>query len=583
MGIKGEMSVKLNRWLRDFFWQHKYSYLIGFILMFMASYSQTLFPEVLGQIIDLLGVTPFDETRIWQLIGVIVLIALMTFTLMFSWRLCIIRNVRLLECRLRERLFEHFQTLGPSFYTEHKTGDLIAYGINDLSAVRMMFGPATAMSMNGISLCLISIYSMANAIDWRLTFMCLLPIPIIVFFMLKIGTLIRRRFLRVQKLFAGISDRVQENIYGIRVIKAYVQEDSELQKFECLNEEMLEANIEMVKISALLSPTIELCFCVSFVLNLIIGGKMVLNGEITLGDFVAFNTYLTMIMNPVISIGRIINIIQRGLASCRRLEDIFAVQSDVLEPLNPITKGIEGEIKFNEVTFTYPGAKKPALQQINLRIQKGQSIGVVGKTGAGKTTLANLLLRLYPIEAGGIFIDDMDVNHYSLKTLRGACAYVPQEHYLFSATIKENIMFFKDDYSDEEMKQACAMSCIDQSILKLEKGYETILGERGVNLSGGQKQRLSIARALIQKPSILILDDSLSAVDSMTEQHILTQLKQLKGKQTTLIISHKLSSVKLCDQIIVLDEGRIIERGTHEELLEKGGVYHELYEEQSSE
>ncbi len=437
------------------------------------------------------------------------------------------------------------------------------------------------MSINGLSVCLASIYSMSQSIDWRLTLMCLLPIPFIIFIMLKLGTIIRLRFRHVQQLFAKISDRVQENIYGIRVIKSYVQESSEIEKFEQLNDEMLQANMKMVQISSLLSPTIELCFSISFILNLVIGGNMVLKGEITLGEFVAFNTYLTMIMNPVISIGRIINIIQRGLASYQRLNEIFEVKPEIEENELGFIGLINGDLMVKNVSFTYPHAQAPALQNINLSIKAGEHLGIVGKTGSGKTTLMNLLLKLYPLKEGEIYYGNHSLEDYSLATIRNQVSYVPQDNFLFSATIADNLSFFKPGYTQQALDEATQISCIYESIMGFPKQYDTVLGERGVNLSGGQKQRLSIARALVRRPSILILDDSLSAVDAITEQQILTHFKTLH--QTAIIISHKLSSVKDCHHIIVLDEGRIAEQGTHDELMAKRGIYYEMYEEQSKE
>ncbi|MDO5793428.1 MAG: ABC transporter ATP-binding protein [Turicibacter sp.] len=572
--------MKKKNMIFRFFIQHKFSYLVGILFMFLSAWIQTLFPTVLGEAIDTLESLNFTQQMMIHYILIIIGIGVGTFICTYIWRNLIIRNARTLECRLRESLFIHLQKLSPSFYKEHKTGDLIAYAINDISAVRMAFGPATAMSINGICLCLASIYSMSQSIDWRLTLMCLFPIPIILVVMLKLGKVIQIRFRYVQELFAKISDRVQENIYGIRVIKSYVQESAEIEKFEQLNNEMLEANMKMVQVSLLLSPTIELCFSISFILNLLIGGNMVLKGDITLGDFVAFNTYLTMIMNPVISIGRIINIIQRGLASYQRLNEIFEVEPEIEANEAGLTHPFSGKIVIHDVSFTYPHAKQPALSHINLSIKAGEHLGIVGKTGSGKTTLVNLLLKLYPLTNGEIYFDNYSLNEYSLSHLRNQISYVPQDHFLFSATIAQNLSFFKSGYTQQDYDNATTISCLNETILNLPNQYQTILGERGVNLSGGQKQRLSIARAIIRQPSILILDDSLSAVDAITEQKLLSNFKALN--QTMIIISHKLSSVKSCDKIIVLEEGKVREEGTHESLMSRKGVYYEMYQEQSN-
>ena len=564
----------------DFIKNHKISYIIGIIFMLLTSYIQSFFPRVLGSTIDILGTDNFSFSLVKVKIMYILLISIGTFICTYAWRNQIVVNARNLECHLRAKLFNQFQKLSPEFYNQKKTGDLIAYAINDISAVRMTFGPATAMIINVVVICSISIYSMAKIINFKLTLMILIPIPFIIFFMLRIGMLVQKRFKKVQENFASISGRVQENIYGIRVIKSYVQEESETQKFEILNNQMMESNLNMVKLSSILSPVIEIFFSISFVFNLIIGGNMVLNKIITLGDFIAFNGYLTMIMRPIISIGRVINIFQRGIASMKRLDDIFNVNPNIEDGLKMISTPIKGEIEFNNLSFSYGDSNKKALENINLKIPKGYTIGILGKTASGKTTISNLLLKLYMSPPKEIFIDKVDINDYSLETLRSSIGYVPQDNFLFSASIKDNIKFFKDIYTDEEVEKASQISSIYESIINFPKGFDTILGERGVNLSGGEKQRISIARAIIVNPPILILDDSLSAVDTITEAKVLKNIQKLRVGKTTIIIAHRISTIKHADFIIVLDEGRICEKGTHNELVKKGGLYYETYKSQ---
>jgi ATP-binding cassette subfamily B protein len=570
-----------NKLIFDFIKKNKVSYAIGIIFMFSSSYIQTLFPKVLGSTIDILKTDNFTTKSVLRNILFLFLIAAGTFLCTYAWRNLVIGNARRIECYMREKLFNHFQELTPEFYNKRKTGDLIAYAINDISAVRMTFGPATAMSINGLAVCAASIYSMSTAVNWRLTLMTLLPIPLIIIIIMVVGQIVRRKFKKVQESFGAISDRVQENIYGIRVIKAYVQEDEEVRNFEKLNEQMMDANLQMVKTSSYLSPVIELCFSISFVLNLIAGGNMVIKGTISLGDFVAFNTYLALIMTPIISIGRVINIFQRGMASLKRLNEIFDSEPQVKDGKTMIEKPIEGEIEFKDLSFAYPETAERVLNDINIKIPKGHTLGIIGKTGSGKSTIANLLLKLYNVDNNKILIDGVDINEYSLKTLREGFGYVPQDNFLFSASIGENIKFFKDIYSDEEVENAARLSCIYDSITNFPKGFETILGERGVNLSGGQKQRISIARAIIKKPPVLILDDSLSAVDTITQAKILENFKCIRSNSTAIIISHRISAVEDADEIIVLDHGRVCERGTHSRLLQKGGLYYEIYREQS--
>lgn len=548
--------------------------------MFLTSYIQSLFPNILGNTIDILKKDNFDSRSVKLNIIYLLLVAIATFITTYLWRNFVIVNARKLECSLRERLFDHFLMLSPDFYNNRKTGDLIAYAINDISAVRMTFGPAIAMSINGVAICIISIYSMARSINWKITLISLLPIPIILLFMMKIGTLIQKRFKIVQESFGAISDRVQENIYGIRVIKAYVQEEHELNNFEKLNQNMKDANINMIKVSSFLSPAIEICFSISFVINLIYGGNAVLKGSISLGSFIAFNGYLTMIMNPILSIGRVITIFQRGMASLKRLNDIFSQEPEVIDGKKRFIKDIKGNIKITSLDFSYKGSDKKVLKDISLDIPLGTTLGIVGETGSGKSTLVNLLLKLYNVKEGSILLDGKDINDYTLSTLRKNFGYVPQDNFLFSASIKDNVKFFKDQFSDKQVEEAAKNSCIYDSIINLPNGFDTVLGERGVNLSGGQKQRIAIARALVKDPSILILDDSLSAVDTITEGDIIENLKEIRKGKTTIIIAHRVSAVEIADKIIVMRHGRIVEFGNHKELMSKRGHYYEIYMEQ---
>lgn len=573
------MNYKL---LTDFIKKHPLSYITGMLFMLLTSYIQALFPRVLGNTIDILKVKNFNKADVITNIIYLLIIAAAVFITTYCWRNLIIVNARKFECSLRESLFYHFQKLPAGYYSKHKTGDLIAYAINDISAVRMAFGPATAMSVNGTAICLISIYSMIRVINLKITLIALLPIPIIVFFMVKIGSLIQKRFRKVQECFAAISDRVQEDIYGIRVIKAYVQENSELENFQKLNNNMMDANIKMVRISSFLSPLIELSFSISFVINLIWGGNMVLDGSISLGSFIAFNGYLTMIMNPIKSIGRILTIFQRGIASLKRLNEIFNEKSDISEGNLVLDNKIQGIIEFKNLSFSYIRGL-PALNNINLKIPAGSTLGIIGETGSGKSTLVSLLLKLYNTNDGMIFIDGHDINEFSLYTLRSAFGYVPQDSFLFSATVFDNIKFFKTCYTDKQAEDAAKLSSIYDSILDLPNGFKSLIGERGVNLSGGQKQRIAIARALIKGPPILILDDSLSAVDTITEEIILNNLKKTRKNKTSIVIAHRISAVENLDNIIVMRKGNIIEAGNHSELMAKGGLYYEIYMEQYKE
>lgn len=550
--------------------------------MLTASLTQALIPTIVGNTIDLMQDANFDQSLILNNIFYIIGITLLVFLATFGWRNLIIGNSRKLECTLREHLFNHFQKLSPEFYNKRKTGDLIAYAINDINAVRMTFGPACALSINSFVICVSAIYFMVANVNLRLTLLCLLPLPVVVVFMLRVGKKIQLRFKKVQENFASISDCVQENIYGIRVVKAYVQEEKEIAKFEKLNNNMEESTLNMVKTSSVLEPVIEICFSISFVLSLLIGGNMVLQNQITLGAFVAFQGYLTMIMKPVLNIGKVITHIQRGMASLIRLKEIFNTEPHINENNHLTTPPINGEIRFENLSFTYPSSKMKALNNISFDIPKGHTIGIVGKTGSGKTTIINLLLKLFNTSEGVIKIDDRSIDHFPLENIRNSIGLVPQDSFLFSTSIKNNITFFKDIYSNKDIEDASQKSYIYKSILGFSDGFYTKLGEQGVNLSGGQKQRIAIARALIKDPDILILDDSLSAVDTETERKILTSLREVRKDKTTIIIAHRISAVEHANEIIVLDEGEIKEKGSHNELLEKGGMYYEMYHEQYS-
>lgn len=569
--------MPVKKILLNFVKERIFSYIAGVCILVVASMVSLRIPKVLGNITDMLnhGQGSIGEIRsrlIWMFS-----LAVMAFVLRFCWRYFLVGNCRHVESYLRRKLFAHLQTLPVSFYNNHRTGDLIAYAINDINAIRKVFGFGVVAAIEGVLINSFSIYYMTETIDPVLTLMALGPVPVVVFTTIILRKTIRDRFEKVQKAFAAISERVQENIMGIRVIKAFAQEQPEMDSFHELSRKNVKTHMRMVRVSGALGPVTEICFSGSFLVFILIGSRMVVQGEISLGDFIAFNSYMAAIMGPVKNISRIIEIWQRGSASVKRLNEIFTEKSDIPQGEKELTADRSFDIEIKDLTFIYPGTIAPVLKDINLTIPPGSTLGIIGKTGSGKTTLASLLLRLYPIEDGHIFLDGIDINKVSMEVLREKIGFVPQENFLFSTTIEQNIRFYQEGISEEDVENAAKMSGVYDNILEFPDGFNTVVGERGVTLSGGQRQRVSIARALVKNPSVLILDDSLSAVDTETESEILGNIKTILKNRTGILISHRVSTVMHADNIILMEDGAIVEQGNHEELMKLKGAYYRLY------
>lgn len=581
--MKEKETVKGKQLLLTFIRDHIWSYVAGILILLFSSFCAMLIPKILGIITDGLDKRNMAREQIYQYVLLMLGAIILVFILKYIWRYLLIGNCRTVECYLRDNLFKHLQTLSVDFYSHHKTGDLVAYAINDIQAVRFMFGGGFVQALDGITISVVSIIFMANTINPILTVMALAPVPVAAVIMVRIGKLIRERFKRVQEAFADISDKVQENLSGMRVIKAFAQEREEVLNFTKFSQARVDTQMKLTQAAAIMGPSAQICFGFSFLFFIVYGSRLVMDGTISLGDYIAFNTYMITVMGPVMNISKIIETWQRGIASYRRLNEIFCVPP-ALEGTVSICDvcEIKGKIEIRNLSFTYPEANRRALKDINIQLEQGKTLGILGKTGSGKTTLINLLLRLFDVKDGHIFVDGIDINKIPVDVLRECIGYVPQDNFLFSTTIKNNIEFFKPVHSDDEIEEVSKISAIYDNIMELQEGFDTVVGERGTTLSGGQKQRVSIARALIKDPSILILDDSLSAVDSKTEETILGNIRDVLKSRTGIIISHRISTVMHADEIIYLENGRIVERGTHAQLMELGGNYFKLYKRQTN-
>ncbi|HEY0591666.1 MAG TPA: ABC transporter ATP-binding protein [Thermoanaerobaculia bacterium] len=501
---------------------------------------------------------------------------------LFLQRRIVIGASRHIEYSMRGDFYEHLQTLPVRFFQEHRTGDLMSRATNDLSSVRMLVGPAVMHAFSSI-LVVVGAFVMMLRIDAALASVALIAIPVVAGLAKTFGDRIHDRSRAVQDYFGDLSARVQENLTGMRVVRAFGQEANEIDRFEGMNREYVRRNRALIKVTAFFYPILHTVIGLLFVLVFWMGSRRILGGAMSVGAFVAFIFYLGRMVWPLIAIGWVINLFQRGMASMKRLHEIWAAESEPAAygpPCNP--KGeISGEIDIRNLTFAYDG--RPVLRDIDLQVRSGETVGIVGATGSGKSTLLALLSRQFPPPPGTIYLDGCPLEGIPAEKLRGALALVPQETFLFSDSIAENIRFGRSAATDEEVAQAAALAGLESDLTGFPNGIETVIGERGITLSGGQKQRTAIARAIVRNPSILLLDDALSAVDTQTEERVLRALRTLREDRTVFIVAHRVSSVKDADHIVVLQDGRIAERGTHEDLVAAGGIYADLYRRQALE
>ena len=583
------------RFIFQYIKRHRLQYILGIITLFIVDIANVFIPKMTGNITDGLKAGNIDWAGITHYLLILFLLGLTLAVGRFLWRYFLFGASRSIEKELRNDMFAHLETMDVEFYNQNKTGDLMTRFTSDLNSIRMAIGMAVICVFDAVVMSAMVIVQMMHYVDVRLTLMAVIPMLFILFGELYYGKVIMGRFKARQEAVSDLTDFVQESFSGIRVIKAFVREKAQRYAFARENQKNLEKNLDIARMQSVVMPFLDVIIGLSSLITLLFGGYLAVNGQISLGRFVAFNQYINMLVWPMLACGEAVNMFSMGGASLKRVKAVFDAEPEVKDPQNggkeiraaeeapSQEQEIAGHIRLEHLTFTHQDSNEPVLNDITLDVPAGTTLAIVSKTGGGKSTLVNLLLHLYNTKRGMIFIDNRDINDIPLKELRENIAYVPQDNFLFSDTLRSNISFGVEDEDMEEIVAATKAACIHDSIAEFPDGYETIVGERGVTLSGGQKQRSSIARALMKDAPILILDDALSAVDTDTEEQILENLKVNRRGKTTILIAHRVSTIQNADRIMVLEDGKAKEIGNHEELMRQDGIYHGMVEQQQLE
>lgn len=573
------MSVIKNLWW--FFRLEKRRYLIGILALSLVSVLNLIPPKVMGHVIDHITNRNLNkEMLLWDLFYLL-LSAFAMYGLRYVWRIYILGTSYRLGQIMRSRLFEHFTKMSPSFYQKYRTGDLMAHATNDINSLTRLAGGGVMSAVDASITALVTLMTMFFSISWQMTLVAIIPLPLMALATSRLGRKTHESFKRSQAAFSELNNKVQESVSGIKVTKSFGYQTNELASFQETNDMTFAKNMITMKYDSMFDPLVLLFVGASYALTLLVGAFFVKNGQVTVGSLVTFVTYLDMLVWPLMAIGFLFNIVQRGAVSYERIMDLLSQKSDITDPKHPLTKIENGSLEYDIDRFAYE--KETTLKDVHFALKKGQTLGIVGQTGSGKTSLLKLLLREYDVNQGTIKLNGHDIRQYRLADLRSLIGYVPQDQVLFAMSILDNIRFGDPNLTFTAVEGATKLSQVYDDIVAMPQGFDTIIGEKGVSLSGGQKQRIAMSRAMILNPDILILDDSLSAVDAKTEHAIIENLKKTRQDKTTLITAHRLSAVVHADLILVMQDGHIQERGCHDELIQAGGWYAKTYESQQLE